>query len=196
MSGDAPSRGSGPSSRARTRLPDEHTARQASRFERNSALVGEEAYAQAREAALTLLDHADRSSGELRARLEARGYPTSAIEAVVARLSEVGLVNDRAYAFALARTRFHERGVVGPALVGQLRHKHVDEALISEACAQIDEDAIAARALELACKKMRTCAGLERRRAWSRCLAYLARRGYSSSVSSQAVREAWEQLGE
>nr|WP_223875435.1 regulatory protein RecX [Nanchangia anserum] len=130
----------------------------------------------------------------MRTKLRERGYRSEVIETVLTRLVEVGIVNDRAYAEALARTRFRDRGLTGPALVAELRKKHVDEQLIGPACKQIETEEAAERARELARKKMATCRGFDRQRAWSRCSSYLARRGYAPSLVREAVSTAWDEI--
>lgn len=169
-------------------------ARRAHAFERRQNLSGEAATEEIREAALTLLDHCARSSGELKDRLCRRGYRGEEVSRVVARLVEVGLVDDHAYAQMLVRTRFAERGLVGRALIEEMRRKHLPQDVIDAALAEVEDTDASARALELARKKLgQTPHSVGRERAWARCAAYLARRGYSPSVAREAVRTAWEE---
>ena len=157
--------------------------------EHNSALTGEEAYEAAREAALRLLDRRDYASAMLEQKLIEKGFSGENAASVVARLGEVGLVNDRAYAEALARTRFDERGLVGRALQLELTRKGIPTDLASEVIAsEITSDAnrdVFDRALELARRKYQSS---PKARAYARTTAYLARRGYSPSVITQVVR--------
>lgn len=57
-----------------------------------------------KEAALRLLDAADRPSGMLRTKLEERGYAQDAIEPTLQRLAELRLIDDEGYASRLLRS--------------------------------------------------------------------------------------------
>ena len=172
--------------------PAERARRIQRRRELNAQLPEDQAVARAREAALTLLDHQARSSGEIAQKLSDKGYQEPVVSTVVHRLEDLGLLNDREYAFMLARTRFSERGLVGQALRGELRKKGMPNDLIAEACDAVEADGQRERALQLAQKKMRSCRSLPRERAFARCASYLARRGYPPSLSYEVIREAWE----
>lgn len=52
----------------------------------------------AREAALTLLDHGDRTSAEMRDRLRKKGYSREIADTVTGALEDAGLIDDRRYA--------------------------------------------------------------------------------------------------
>ena len=56
--------------------------------------------------AVLYLGRAMRSAGEVRARLQAKGHAPDVIDRVMERLEEQGLVDDAAYAEALAGQRF------------------------------------------------------------------------------------------
>jgi len=64
----------------------------------------------------------------------------TAVEALVARLTQAGLLDDQAYALARARS-LHRRGGSAYAIRGRLAAKGVDSALIDEALAALAEQA-------------------------------------------------------
>ncbi|NMN02233.1 regulatory protein RecX [Bifidobacterium panos] len=83
-----------------------------------------------REAALRLLDAAPRSCGGLRQRLVGKGYDERAVDAVIKRLLELKLLDDRAYAESAVRYCLNrlmgERGAVM-----ELRRKGINSTLAS-----------------------------------------------------------------
>lgn len=103
----------------------------------------------ARERALRVLGHRDRSATELSRRLIEDGYPSETAHAVVDRLCEVGLVDDERFACAWARTRAAAR--FGPSRIArELSSKGIDPDLATRAIGEAfwDSDAVsAARAL-------------------------------------------------
>ena len=106
------------------------------------------------------------------------------------RLESAGLIDDDAYAAALARTRFAEKGAARRAIAEELRLKGLGEGSISAALGQIGCEDESTAALTLARKKIAATRGLEppvRRR---RTLALLGRKGYSHEVAMQALERA------
>lgn len=169
-------------SQVHRRDPRKAALRRQKRRERNASLPADQAEREAKEAALTLLDSQARSSGEIVTRLRERGYQPEVIDRVIARLEEVSILDDVAYARMMVRTRFRERGLVGRALVQELQKKKLSPEAIAQATDQVSEDDMTQRAIELARKKYRTLpSGLESRKRAQRVMSYMARRGYGSS---------------
>ena len=115
---------------------------------------------------------------------------------VVDRLEAVGLVDDQAYADALVRSRFLGTGASGRALREVLVRKGLDSSTIERALAQIDRDDEAERAAQLVARKRRSLADVPRETAYRRLSSMLARKGYSPSVASAAVRDALDTWGD
>jgi regulatory protein len=145
----------------------------------------------AREAALRLLAVRPRSEAELARRLRMKGFAAAEVEPVLARLGELGMLDDAAFAGMLARDRVRLRPQGSRRMLGELRAKGVDEetaraavsaALESEAT---DEAALARRAAA----KWRPRAGEEPARARRRLYGYLARRGFDGEVAREVVDE-------
>ena len=144
----------------------------------------------AREVALRKLDARACSRSELTSAIEGRGFSAQLAAEVVDRLEAVGLVDDQAYADALVRSRFSGTGASGRALREVLVRKGLDAATIEHALSQIDRVDEAERAAQLVARKRRSLAGVPRETAYRRLSSMLARKGYSPSVASAAVREA------
>jgi len=136
--------------------------------------------------AMDLLSYRPRSQAEVRRRLRRKGYDEATIEEAVARLSRVGLLDDREFAryWVENRFQFNPRGVL--ALRQELRQKGVGEAIIEEVLAEYDEEEAAARAAERAGRRLRHLAPQTFRR---RMREHLARRGFPYEVIEPLVRE-------
>ena len=74
--------------------------------------------------------------------------------------------------------------------------KGLDSATIERALSQIDRVDEAERAAQLVARKRRSLAGVPRQTAYRRLSSMLARKGYSPSVASAAVREALDAWGD
>ena len=129
------------------------------------------------------------SVGELRRALERKFSAGSAVDAAIARLRELGYLDDRKfaeqYAYSLAQNR-----AFGPARVRQqLKAKLVNYKEIDPAVRQAYEDTPTTEVLEQAlAKKLRTLRlPLTRARFHALCQSLL-RRGFSGSDVFKAVR--------
>lgn len=156
---------------------------------RNASLTGIAAVEAAREVALRRLDARACSRGELRAAILRQGFAEAVADDVLDRLERVGLLDDTAYAAALARERFRS-GRVGRAISDELRRKHVSDADIAAALDQIDEEDQRARAEELVEHRLRAMGGVDHDRAFRRLTGMLARKGYSPSLCVSVVSAA------
>ena len=154
-------------------------------------LAGEHALAMNR--ALHLLGYRARSEGELRDRLGRHGHGERVVEGVVARLGELGYLDDAEFARGMASQKARK---YGPRRVGQeLRRVGVDAATadeaVGEAFVEISEE-VAAR--EAVSRRYNTA---ERSDAVSRRIyGFLMRRGYSAEVCADVAREYREASAE
>jgi len=95
----------------------------------------------ARQIVLRQLAAAPRSRAQLGRKLAQRGCAADVAEAVLDRMTEVGLVDDGAYAQMLVRSQQAGRGLSRRALAHELRTKGIAGDLAAEAVASIsDED--------------------------------------------------------
>lgn len=143
----------------------------------------------ARKIALDLLSARPRSEAELRAALAKRNVPAEVIDELCGRFTEVGLLDDAAFAATLttSRSQFSGRGKM--RIRQELRQKGIDPETAEEALAEVsvDDELDAARAV--AAKRARSLEGLERPVAQRRLAGVLARRGFSPGVVMQVVQE-------
>ena len=142
-----------------------------------------------REAALTLLDAAARSSGALARRLVDKGFDTNVVDQVVDRLTRLGLVDDQAYAQDLLRSCLYrtmgERGVLS-----EMTRKGLDPGLAAQVVAQASREGLFVdSAYELGRKVARKTAGLDlkvrKRRFWSAG----SRKGHSPGLLNQVAAD-------
>ena len=142
-----------------------------------------------REAALTLLDAAARSSGALARRLVDKGFDTNVVDQVIDRLTKLGLVDDQAYAQDLLRSCLHrtmgERGVLS-----EMTRKGLDPGLAAQVVAQASREGLFVdSAYELGRKVARKTAGLDlkvrKRRFWSAG----SRKGHSPGLLNQVAAD-------
>lgn len=143
------------------------------------------------EHALNFLSYRPRSEAEVRRNLREKDIEDEVIEAVIERLTRAGLLDDHAFAryWIENRLEFNPRGV--RALSHELRRKGVSDAIIAEALAGFDEEAVARKAAGSAAPRLAHLEPAEFRR---RLEAHLARRGFSYAVIEPLVEEMLEAI--
>ena len=145
-------------------------------------------FADAYEAALTLLDYSAKSESKLVESLVSKGYVPSAAQAAAAKLREAGLIDDRALADRLARSV--SAGAVGIyAAKRKLRGKGISDEDAEAALEVLDDDQQLAAAVKTGEKFLRKYEELplpERKRKLSQALA---RRGFSWDTVSSAMEK-------
>lgn len=139
---------------------------------------------------LRQLAMAPRSRQQLRDKLRQRNCPDDVAEAVLDRMTEVGLVDDEAFAGMLVRSKQAGRGLATRALSQELRTKGIDPETAEAVLADIDPEEERERARTLVIKKLRTMHGLDATVQTRRLAGMLARKGYPSSVAFAVIREA------
>jgi regulatory protein len=149
------------------------------------------------EAAARFLEARARSIGEVRRRLTSAGYRADLVEGAIIRLSELGMLDDEAFARAWVESRDRARPRGERALADELRLRGVDRTVIAaalderreaSAAAESDDDAIAPSADETAATRLleRNSRLLARvvdpRARRQRAYALLARNGFDPGV--------------
>lgn len=143
----------------------------------------------ARSICLKLLTMSPKSRAQLADALAAKGVPDEAAEAVLDRFTEVGLIDDAAFAQAWVRTRQTGRGLATRVLVQELHRKGIDKDIAGAALATLAPDAEETAARLLVQRKLRSMRGTEDSVATRRLLGVLARKGYRSAVAFRVIRE-------
>ncbi|WP_431898643.1 recombination regulator RecX [Nonomuraea sp. bgisy101] len=149
----------------------------------------------ARAICLRLLTMAPKTRAQLAEAMRKRDVPREAAEAVLDRFTELGLINDEAFAEAWVDSRHHGRGLARRALAAELRHRGVDSDTVNEAVERVDTDQEAETARRLVERKLASTRGLDPQARTRRLAGMLARKGYGAGVAYRVVREALENEG-
>lgn len=143
---------------------------------------------------LKMIERGGKSSGQLRKQLVEKEHPVELIELLIARFTEVGLIDDFALAKEHARMLFERKGKSKTLIGMELREKGFPQDAIKDALAEIESDDELDLAKELALAKMAKTSGSDKATLERKVAGFLARKGYPSSVVWSAVRYASEQL--
>lgn len=141
----------------------------------------------------SLTDQA-RTRKELADKLATREVPDEVAAELLDRFTEVGLIDDSAYARQWVESRHRSRGLAPRALAQELRRKGIGDEEAKEALEQIDDDDQRSAARALVEKKLRSMSGLDRQVATRRLAGLLARKGYAPGLAFSVVREVFAEL--
>jgi regulatory protein len=148
-------------------------------------------------AALRFLESRARSTAEVRRRMVTNGYRPDLVENAIGRLTELGMLDDDAFARAWVESRDRARPRGERALRAELRQKGVDRPIVDAVLEDradtsadpdrpgADEDA-ARRLLIKNARALERIADPRARR--QRAYALLARSGFDSQLASELVR--------
>ncbi|MEM7622504.1 MAG: regulatory protein RecX [Planctomycetota bacterium] len=140
-------------------------------------------------AALRMLEARPLSSTELAERLAKRKLPKREIGIVVARMVELGIVDDARLAADVARREERYRPA-GPALLhDRLEHRGIEGTIADGAVSDVESRRpVRERATELAQRAAEGLpAKLSDRQRWGRVLGALARRGFDEETAMEAA---------
>lgn len=148
----------------------------------------------ARGICLRALTGASKTRQQLAELLARREIPDAVAETVLDRFTEVGLIDDAAFAAAWVTSRQTGRGLARRALAQELRAKGVDGEVAAAAVAEIDPQDEWDAARRLVDRKARSMARLDRVTAERRLVGMLARNGYGGGLAAIVAREALDAL--
>ena len=148
-------------------------------------------YADGYEAALSALDYCNRSCKEVAAALRRRGYVQPCVDAVIDRLTENRILDDRRYAERLAELQ-SKKPVGVYAFKRKLRAKGISEEDAGEALSAFDDGQQQAAALEAAGRLYKKYADLSRREGRAKLSQALARRGFGWDAIESAIDQLFE----
>ena len=144
------------------------------------------------EAALRFLEARQRSAAEVRRRLMFHGYRADLVDDAIERLSELGMIDDAAFARAWVESRDRARPRGERALRQELWRKGIDRAIADDAMEEraadrpnADEEA-AHRLLERHADALARVADPRARR--QRAYALLARNGFDPELATALTR--------
>jgi regulatory protein len=150
----------------------------------------------AREICLRLLAAAPRTRAQLASALRRRRVPDEAAETVLARLADVQLIDDAAFARAWVETRHHGRGLARRALSAELRQRGVAAEEVRAAVGSLRDQDELATARRLVARRAEASRGRPLPARVRHLVGMLARKGYPAGLAYQVVREALEQEGQ
>jgi regulatory protein len=160
-----------------------------------SAAEADDPEAAAREICLRLLSFSPRTRAQLADALRRKGVTDDVAERVLGRYTEVGLIDDAAFAQAWVQSRHAGRSLGRRALAAELRQRGVADDTVKEAVEELAPEQEEAAARELVAKRMAATRGLDPTKRTRRILGVLARKGYSGGLAYRLVREALEEEG-
>lgn len=130
-----------------------------------------------------------RSRHELAEILRKKGIPGEVSDAVLDRMTEVGLINDQAFAEAWVESRQQRRHLSRAGVRQELQRKGLDRELVNDTVAEISSDDEYAAARALAEKKLRSVRSLEPVVQRRRIAGALARRGFGPGIANQVLTD-------
>ena len=144
------------------------------------------------QSALRLLSYRQRTSFEMTNRLIKKGYDPDQVKAVVTRLQNSRLLDDKQFAEAWVsdRTAFHPRSK--RLMAYEMMNKGLDRKIAQAALETVDEDPLLAEAA--ARKAIRKWADLAEKEFVTHCAAFLGRKGFAAGISFSTARNLWEEL--
>lgn len=157
-------------------------------------LRSEEALQEALERAYNYLSYRPRSRTEVRNYLRRKETPPAIIDAALARLDHLNLVNDRDFASFWVESREHFSPRGARALKNELRMKGVDREVLDEL---IDNEKDEERAMLAGRKKALSLVripDIDFATFRSRLGSFLQRRGFSYDISARTMRTLWHEL--
>lgn len=148
----------------------------------------------ARTIALRLLETSPRSRSELATAMANKGVPDDLSAEVLDRFTDVGLIDDEAFAKAWVETRHRGRGLARHALATELRRKGIDNEVANEAllAVSLDDEAVAAEALVR--RRLRSMSTLPRDVQTRRLIGMLGRKGFGGNLSYSVVARVLDEL--
>lgn len=149
--------------------------------------VDADAESVARTVAMRTLTARARTRHELEQSLRAKNVPQTAINAVLDRLEEVGLVNDASFAVDWVTSRQQRRHLSRRVLRRELQAKGVESIEIDRALDHVDLDAEFNSARDLVERKRAAMIGLSRDVQYRRLAGMLSRRGFDASITARVL---------
>jgi regulatory protein len=179
------------SSRSKSRRPPSGETEDGS-LDQPRLLSPEKQESRARNVLLHQLARSAKSTSQLRKILEQREISSEIAERVIERFTEVGLIDDAAYAETIVNSRRNYKGLAKSAIKRELNDKGVSQELVEEAISGITAEDDFESAKQLATRRFGQMAHLEKDVRTRRLAGYLQRKGYASSAVFAAIKFAEE----
>jgi len=144
--------------------------------------------AAARAIVLRRLTLSPRTRSELAASLDERLIPIDIREKVLDRFTEVGLIDDASLATSFTDNRRERQGWSRRAIERKLRERGIDRDLVATVLQEVSGKDELATATALVRGRWKRVGALDPVTRQRRLVSMLARRGYSYSVSADAIK--------
>src|SRR5205814_7800899 len=151
--------------------------------------------ARARQICLRLLTVAPRTRAQLAQAMHRGAVPDEAAEAVLARFTDAGLIDDAAFARAWVESRHYSRGLSKRSLSAELRRHGVQDEEIRAAVDELDPEQEVATARQLVERKLASTRGRPPETRARQAASMLARKGYPPGLAFRLIREALQREG-
>ncbi len=156
-----------------------------------AALRGEDDVHKAVDSALRLLAHRPRSLAEIRRNLSEKDIDEAVIAAALERLTNLGYVDDAAFARFWVENRTLFKPLGPAALRYELRQKGVADPIISEVLSDLDVTESAYRAAAAQARRYR---GTDPRTFRQKTGSFLQRRGFSYAIITEVTNRLIDEL--
>jgi regulatory protein len=152
---------------------------------------GENEIEKAKETAFRFLSYRPRSVEEIRRKLKEKNFPPLTIKRTLARIEELGYLNDRNFAYDLACSSIENKqwGII--RIRDTLAHKGISQEIITHTTAKIEEiydfTQVARRALEAKFTHFRLHQPADEK-IRKRAVNYLRRKGFSWNIILSVIK--------
>ena len=143
----------------------------------------------AKNQALRYLSYRDRSILEVNKYLEKKEHPQPVIQQALDTLTELNYVNDQRFALEWGKYKINKQKLGKSRLYAELLNKGIDKEVLERTLAILYEDNPETElAIQCARKKMNSLQGVEEEKKKRRLIQYLKRRGFSSDIIYQSIK--------
>jgi regulatory protein len=149
-----------------------------------NALRGQDAVIQAVDSAAHFLGFRPRSTSEVRRNLTDKEHAPEVIDAAIDRLTNLGYLDDLAFAHYWVQNRSEFKPLSHRALRQELRQKGVANAVIDDVLSDVDESELAYKAALSQTRKLRH---LSPKEFHTKMAGFLQRRGFSYSIVRDVI---------
>lgn len=154
-------------------------------------LEAEDQAIRAKQRALDYLAYKPRTEKEVRRKLEQEDVPATVVEDVIARLQELGYLDDETYAHDYAHNRFSNKKYGPERIRRELRERGIDRHLADAAVDEVFADADSVEVARSHAEKRwsRIAQEDDPRRQKQKLYRYLKRRGFTSDTIYRIIDE-------
>ncbi len=159
--------------------------------EKIAQLKAEDEREEAYQRAIKFMNYRPRTESEIRQNLRKHAVSENVLNDVIQRLHRAGLLDDQLFAEAWVENRIDLHPRSRRALAFELKQHGVDQQIIEQSLAQVDDDQIAYRAAVRQSGKFKE---LDWQNFRQKMYGFLARRGFDYETSAPVVKRVWQEI--